>query len=659
MRSGFEAVPELMVGGATTLEDAGSALAALSDSLPDLPGGSVSVFGARGAADAYANFIARWTGELSTQVGALAELAGKIQASADNYDQLDQAGGPGNGETESGGESFGGAIGTLARIVLRHLSPGGADEEAQASDPDRLEELKATIEGTQGMLGTLHLKAAVEDALAAPAPADGWERLQQYAAIYATAARQADEVYRMVSAVTVRDLPEAWVSTASELAADVVSAVGKGIDDSSRVLDETSRELEVLGHDLGAARLRHERGRPPLSRARDLLADLGVMAVLKDQLDIGSGQDSDQLDAARAAAREGIENLLGAAVFADDACRRFTRQLNQYAAEATAGRLTGGDLTDADKIMLGEAAVPRASHDQTILSVVDMSRASAALGRLSPADRESMEALLARSKSPQESAYLLKALAAGHSVAEVARFGQLIHKYGKSPLWLRDRLSPASTQSSGEPGVRSKVYYDGSPWSQEDSPTCVAVATMLARARVDPVYALQLTTGGRPGDPEYDNGDAFAQRLRDEQDRVYEDGRLFFADWPVVAHKGVLPHGSRRLADSEIGAHTGSPYQTYYPLTADRRRDALTSIENSVDQGKPVAVGVGGNDPFRWHQMMIIGHEGDRLQIYNPKGFTVWVTEDDFVNGNMDIANPILGGPDRQRPDVRLVQLPR
>ncbi|MFF3766981.1 hypothetical protein ACFYYR_23225 [Streptomyces sp. NPDC001922] len=34
------------------------------------------------------------------------------------------------------------------------------------------------------------------------------------------------------------------------------------------------------------------------------------------------------------------------------------------------------------------------------------------------------------------------------------------------------------------------------------------------------------------------------------------------------------------------------------------------------------------------HQMMVIGQEGDMLQIYNPWGQTPWVSEDDFVNGH-------------------------
>jgi hypothetical protein len=51
--------------------------------------------------------------------------------------------------------------------------------------------------------------------------------------------------------------------------------------------------------------------------------------------------------------------------------------------------------------------------------------------------------------------------------------------------------------------------------------------------------------------------------------------------------------------------------------------------------------------------MMIIGHEDGMLQIYNPWGHTVWVSEDDFVNGHME------GASDSRMPTVDGVHLPQ
>jgi hypothetical protein len=64
------------------------------------------------------------------------------------------------------------------------------------------------------------------------------------------------------------------------------------------------------------------------------------------------------------------------------------------------------------------------------------------------------------------------------------------------------------------------------------------------------------------------------------------------------------------------------------------RRAALTDVEHAVDVGKPVPVQVAGGGESR--QMMLIGHQGDKLEVYNPWGEVAWISEDDFVNGHMD-----------------------
>lgn len=88
--------------------------------------------------------------------------------------------------------------------------------------------------------------------------------------------------------------------------------------------------------------------------------------------------------------------------------------------------------------------------------------------------------------------------------------------------------------------------YEGREWTQGPHPTCVAASTVTARAMVDPLYALQLTTGGRPGDPAHDSPQAFEERLRDEQVRVYDGARPASADWPVFGYDGMRPGQGNR-----------------------------------------------------------------------------------------------------------------
>ncbi|WP_436957069.1 hypothetical protein [Streptomyces sp. SudanB182_2057] len=73
-------------------------------------------------------------------------------------------------------------------------------------------------------------------------------------------------------------------------------------------------------------------------------------------------------------------------------------------------------------------------------------------------------------------------------------------------------------------------------------------------------------------------------------------------------------------------------------------------------EGRPVPIGVEGYEADgtrHGHAMMIIGQEGDKLEIYNPWGQTTWVSEDDFVNGGMAKAS------DSQLPDAYAVHLPQ
>jgi hypothetical protein len=59
----------------------------------------------------------------------------------------------------------------------------------------------------------------------------------------------------------------------------------------------------------------------------------------------------------------------------------------------------------------------------------------------------------------------------------------------------------------------------------------------------------------------------------------------------------------------------------------------LPSVEQAVDEGRSVPIQVqraGGS-----HQMVIIGHRDHQLEIYDPSSGISWISEDDFINGNL------------------------
>lgn len=289
-----------------------------------------------------------------------------------------------------------------------------------------------------------------------------------------------------------------------------------------------------------------------------------------------------------------------------------------------------------------------------ILSANDLERSGEFMNKMSSDDRAELNRMLRESKSPEERAYLMKAVAAGYDVDEVREFRDKIHPHGDDEAWLQRHLTPAVTEadSKNRPGEEDALTFDGQNWSQKGN-TCVPGSTIGARAMVDPVYALELT-GGPAG--QEDDGDAFRERMDDELQRVHEEGDGDYSGWfGTGAPDGMDSDGQNEVANREISPHTGAGYEYHEVRSADSRRDVLPDIEEAVADGRPVPVEVEGKDQDGnrvGHQMMIIGQEGDMLQVYNPWGHTTWVSEDDFVNGHMDKAS------DERLPNAFAVHVP-
>jgi hypothetical protein len=171
----------------------------------------------------------------------------------------------------------------------------------------------------------------------------------------------------------------------------------------------------------------------------------------------------------------------------------------------------------------------------------------------------------------------------------------------------------------------------------------------MARAEIDPLYSLELTAGGHPGDPAYDNPDAFARRLHDEQHRIYDDGRTWLQD--LFGQDGMTEGQARDIANEQVASHTGTSYHKVEVDSAGDRRGVLPDVEMAVDRGLPVTFTVQDGD--RAHEMAIVGRQGGMLEVYNPWGYTVWVSEDDFVNGRMNVIE------DGVPANVHAVNVPR
>lgn len=474
---------------------------------------------------------------------------------------------------------------------------------------------------------------AIDDALAVSAPVGDHTTLEALAKTYRGQIHPTTDVRDRVDKVARKGLPEVWVGETSVLASVVVSAASRDAQQMIDAFEGGAKALLKLADSVKTAQGQDQNGRAKLREARSMLGG-------KDGFFDDWYEDDDEESArlkARSVASAGVDLLVKAADTADDAARAAARDLNKWASEARAGKLDTNGLTAADRLALADTSNVGGDPElNEILTGNDLERSGRAMRKLSPADRARMDALLAGASTPQEKAYLMKALAAGYSVDDVEVFDTKIH--GKDEEWLREHLAPVSTNDKPSDTAQESQDFKGKLWDQ-DGETCVPSSTVTARAIVDPVYALELT-GGPDGTD--DDPDHFRKRLTDEQLRLHEEGDGDNAGWWWDEHPdGMDKDGQVEISNDELSPHTGDHYEAQNMGGQDDRRKVLPDIEKSVAEGKPVPINIERYDESgdrHGHSMMIIGQEGDRLQIYNPWGVTTWVSEKDFISGDLSAA---------------------
>lgn len=475
----------------------------------------------------------------------------------------------------------------------------------------RLRGLKDTIHGSHGNWGADDLEDAVVAALGIARPPGIPDEFDATSASVGKAAINVDHALNAVKRLRTMVLPAAWSGEASVSAGAALKALERILERAGDTFAEAKRILADNGQALSTAHSTDRRGIGPLETAREKLrGHTGLLDFTDDDLAAVS--------AAHSFAVAGIDDRSKAADSARDSAERTADTLKELAGAARLQLLSGSSMDPLSELLISGAG-GSGEADELILTPVMADRAREAIDRLSPADRQNLDRLLTQARSPEEAAYLMKALAAGHSMAKVEQFAALIHDHGDDPAWLKDRLSPLDTAYPGSAN-RTDV-----PWTQGNTDQCVAASNVAAKAQVDPIYALQLTTGGHPDDPAHDNPQAFGQRLRDETERVYDQGRGIDID----LFPGMRTDQSEDIANENIRPNTGVSYENQDLDNADERREALQKAKDAVDRGIPVPFGTPG------HEMVIIGRDGDLLQVYNPNGYTVWIKESDFVNGTM------------------------
>lgn len=499
-----------------------------------------------------------------------------------------------------------------------------------SDDLDRLQDLQDDIHAAHGVWGADELAEACADAAAVPTFGGDAGALAMIADYCEVVAESVAKALAAAEALRGNGISEVWAGDTRVSANEALQAL---TDDMFRVL-RAFREIggQVQQH---AAQVRQE----PADRG-DATALAGIAASV-GPMTWGPvptpDYEGELLRDQHAQAIRHIDSRVDRHIAMHHAAEDFATALYEIETRARTGRLSGSPLPAIDEVVIAGAGWTRTAVPRTpVLTPAMNQRAADALAALGDDDRARMTGMLAAASSPEHRAYLLKTLAAGYPVPEVAGFDRLIAGHGGDPDWLRQHLSPLAMDVERPAPGRQANRFGGAEWQQGELPTCVASSTVTARAQVDPPYALRLTTGGHPGDPRFDNPAAFADRLRQEQVRVYDDGR----GWPQKLFRtdGMTDEQSETIADEQLAPHTGLRYEDVQTRDPESRASVLPEIERAVDEGRPVPLSV--DEGASGHQLMVIGHSGHQLQIYNPWGYTYWITEREFTDGHVDGIDP-------------------
>jgi hypothetical protein len=495
---------------------------------------------------------------------------------------------------------------------------------------ERLQDLQDEIHAAHGVWGANELAEACAAAAAVPSFGGDADELDVIAENCDTVAQSVARALDATTPLLQAGISAVWAGDTQVTADEALRALA---DDMFRaMLAFRAIGSQVRQH---AEQVRHE----PDDRA--LAAGLAGTAATVGAMSWGEvpnlAYEGEVMRHEHAAAIAGVDGRAGLHIGMRHAAEDLGTALHEIETQARTGRLSGSPLSAVDEVVIAGAGWTRTivPHPPVLTPAMNR-RAADALSALDDGDRERLTGLLASASSPEHRAYLLKALAAGYSVAEVAGFDQLIAGHGEDPQWLEEHLSPLALDVENPTPGKDHTAFRSARWEQGNRPTCVAASTVTARAEVDPLYALQLTTGGHPGDPAFDNPAAFADRLRKEQQQLYDDGRTWFQD--RFGRSGMTSGQSATLANEELAPHLGVTYRNVELDDAADRAATVAAVGRAADEGHPVPFFT--RERGETHQLLVIGHSGSQLQVYNPWGYTYWISEHDFVSGHVDGIDP-------------------
>ena len=263
------------------------------------------------------------------------------------------------------------------------------------------------------------------------------------------------------------------------------------------------------------------------------------------------------------------------------------------------------------------------------------SRVPGAITALSDADYTAFRGLLTNASADIERAFIAKALASDHTVAEVTTFATTIK--GMSEAWLIQNLNVFQVTSAADTGGGTGII-------QQFGNSCGPTSVQVLRAEADPIYALALNSGGNVGTA---SQTAVTNPASITNATVATEQSSILAAH-AAAKTGNAPTdraspGGGAWVESDMNARkraTGVEYKRKDigdDISVDQ---ALAIMTVNVGMGIDVPIVVGSKAGDYAHYVVVVRKQGNRFQIHDVwAGQTVWRTATDFRENRLNLPS--------------------
>ena len=485
---------------------------------------------------------------------------------------------------------------------------------------DQISTIINRLEQLADLLNPVSLVEAIGQTIsivASPLPGDAGE-LRALASAFTSAARDADPIGADLHTMADQKLPDVWQGDVAVTAAQVVNDAGDLVQQLPPAFMYAGSAIDSYAGTLTQLEGKRQELLQQLYNASHSVPNVDVFGI-----DIPI--DPAEWSAWIAAIRNLIYGSIDLYNDLQDAADILAGEFADVQSKAGAGMAVKAGMNLTDAVVLAATTV----DGSDLLGNAQLTRLAEIMAAMTPAERARLDAVLGQNSALAQ-AYILKALAAGNPLSRVLTFAGQIR--GRSSSWLIDHLSLG--------GVPGELSYDGTTLVQSTQTECGSASIVAAQVLSDPIFALGLTTG-KGGMPL--TGAQFAAQVAAE-DQATHDYTNMVRPWPQSL--GTSPWGVAAGMNGGAAGGVGNPagsagYGVNWVDDTDPRNSypALQQAISAVDAGYPVPILLAptlGNLGNGMHYVLITGHSGNQLSIYDPEGGTITqVPESDFLNGDM------------------------